>query len=111
MTIRERIRAIQREMRDGALSPDMAREHLMTLTALIGNVCDELREADHDYKVVLLAAFEKERKANRAQMVAETSDEYVRLREARDTEKLVDQMIVSCRTYLRSLDTEMRLAR
>jgi hypothetical protein len=110
-TVRERVKAIQKDLRDGALTPDLTRESLVTLTALSGNVADELRTADLAYKVVLRTAFEHEGKANRARLIAETSAEYQRMREAKDAEHLVEQMIISCRAYLRSLDTEMRLAR
>ena len=111
MTIRERVRGIQANLRDGALTPDMARESLVVLTALLGNVNDEQRAADHDYKVILLECLRSEEKANRARMVAETSPQYTRAREAKDTGTLVVEMIRSCRAYLRSLDEEMRLAR
>lgn len=111
MTIRERIRKIQADLRDGALTPDMARESVVQLTALLGNVGDELREADHEYKLVLLGAMRSEDKANRARIVAETSQQYVRAREAKDTERLVIEMVRSCKAYLRSLDEEMRLSR
>lgn len=110
-TVRERVRRIQAELRDGALTPDLARESLVTLTALLGNVNDEQRLADAAYKRVLLTAMESERKANRARIVAETSPEYDRAREAKDTERLVVEMIRSCRAYMRSLDEEMRLSR
>jgi hypothetical protein len=111
VTIRERIRKIQAQLRDGALTPDMARESLVTLTALLGNINDEQRDADHEYKVLLLECLRSESKANRARMVAETSPQYQRAREAKDTNTLVQEMIRSCRAYLRSLDEEMRLAR
>lgn len=111
MTIRERIRAIQKDLRDGAMSPDLARESLVTLTALLGNVNDEQREADHEFKLVLVGALSTEKRANRARIVAETSPQYQRAREAKDTATLVQEMIRSCRAYLRSLDEEMRLQR
>lgn len=111
LSIRERIRKIQVDLRDGALTPDMARESLVMLTALLGNVHDEQRIRDVDYKRVLLAAYEAEKKANRARMVAETSPEYALAREAKDAGTLVQEMIRSCRAYLRSLDEELRLAR
>jgi hypothetical protein len=110
-TIRERIRTIQRDLRDGALSPDMARESLVTLTAILGNVNDEQRQADHDYKVVLLTCLEADEAANRARIRAEVSPEYQRAREAKDTKDLVVEMIRSCKAFLRSLDEEMRLSR
>ena len=111
MTVRDRVKKIQAQLRDGALTPDMARESLVTLTALIGNVQDEQREADHDYKLVLMASMRAESKANRARIVAETTPQYDRARAAKDCATLVVEMIRSCRAYLRSLDEEMRLAR
>jgi hypothetical protein len=110
-TVRDRVRAIQKSLRDGALTPDLTREALIQLTALMGNVHDEQRQADHDYKLVLLTAMRAEGKANRAQMVAETSPQYDRAREAKDTAALVLEMIRSCKVYLKSLDTEMGLTR
>ena len=60
-TIRERISKIQRELRDGALTPDLTRESLVVLTALLGNVGDELRIADHEYKLILRAMLRSSR--------------------------------------------------
>lgn len=111
MSIRERIAKIQGELRDGALTPDLTRESLVVLTALLGNVNDELRAADHEYKVVLRAHLRSQETANRARIEAEVSPEYQRVREAKDTFTLAQEMIRSCRAYLRSLDEEMRLAR
>jgi uncharacterized protein Smg (DUF494 family) len=111
MTIRERIKEIQTQLRDGDFTPHIARDSLVTLTALLGNVHDEQRTADHAYKVVLLRFYEAEETANRAKIRAETSLEYLRAREAKDTRDLVVEMIRSCKVYLRSLDEEMRLAR
>jgi hypothetical protein len=111
VTIRERIKAVQKNLRDGALTPDMARESLVMLTALLGNVNDEQRAADSEYKRVLLECLERHAKANRARIEAECSPQYDRAKEAKDTAVLVTEMIRSCRAYLRSLDEEMRLAR
>jgi|GEM_PF-2434834 len=110
-TIRERIRGIQKELRDGALTPDLARESLVELTALMGNVNDEMRLADLDYKKLLLTMLRTHEKANRARIEAETTGEYSRAREAKDTRDLVIEMVRSCKAYLRSLDEEMRLSR
>lgn len=111
MTVRERILKIQKNLRDGAMTPDMARESLVTLTALMGNVNDELRAADHEYKLVLLGCLQGDEAANRARIRAEVTPQYQRAREAKDTASLVIEMIRSCKSYLRSLDEEMRLTR
>lgn len=89
----------------------MARESLVQLTALLGNCADEYREAEMAYKPVLLACLKGGGAANRARIEAECSDEYARMRTAKDTTDQVRQMIVTCRAYLRSLDEEMRLSR
>lgn len=111
LTVRERVKKIQASLRDGALTPDLTREALVTLTALMGNVNDELREADHNYKLVLLHCLEADEAANRARIRAEVTHEYRRAREAKDTQSLVVEMIRSCKAYLRSLSEEMHLAR
>jgi hypothetical protein len=110
-TVRDRVRQIQRSLRDEALTPAMTRDALITLTALLGNVLDESRAADAAYAQTLMNSYKREEKANRAKLMAETTPEYARSREAQDTEKLVVEMIRSCKVYLKSLDTEMGLAR
>lgn len=111
LSVRERIKKIQVDLRDGALTPDMARESLVELTALLGNVHDEHRDAEHEYKLVLLGCLQSDEAANRAKIRAEVTPQYQRLREAKDTADLVVEMIRSCKAYLRSLDEEMRLTR
>lgn len=102
---------IQRELRTGALEPDAAREYLITLSALLGNCLQEIREADAAYAEVLLAHLESSEKANRAKIRAETSPEFARKQEARDTRTLVEEMTRALKYYLRSQEEEMRLAR
>ena len=111
MSVRERIKKIQAELRDGALTPDLTRESLVTLTALLGNVADEQREADHEFKLILLGCMQTEKKADRARIAAEVTPQFMRAQEAKDTANLVIEMIRSCKCYLRSLDEEMRLSR
>lgn len=110
-SVRERITKIQRELRDGALTPDLTRESLVMLTALLGNVTDEQRAADHEYKLVLLGCLQTHDKANRARIAAEVTPQFQRAREAKDTRELVVEMVRSCKAYLRSLDEEMRLSK
>ena len=110
-TIRDRIRAIQAEVGQADLLPDRGAELLMQSTALIGNVLDEIRQADLIYNNVLLACFETETKANRAKIVAETTPAYQRKREARDTKELLTELIAGLKYFLRMKTEEMRLSR
>jgi hypothetical protein len=107
----DRIADIQRLLADGALTPDMARESQLTLSALLGNLNQEYRQADAAYKRVYLTALRTEEKANRARIVSEDTPEYRAVCDAKDLKDAVVEMIRSCRAYLRSLDEEMRLAR
>lgn len=112
MTIRELVRTAQTEIRDTAdLQPDRAAELSNRLTALLGNINDELRTADLEYKRVLLACLKSNEAANRARIEAETSPEYVRRQEAQHTKELTIEMIRSLRHYLKSRAEEMRLSR
>jgi hypothetical protein len=111
MTVRDMIRAIQREIRDDAdLQPDRASELLNRLTALIGNCNDEIREADAVFAVVLLKHLESEEAANRAKIRAETTPEYQRKREAHHTKELAVELSRSLKYFLRSKAEEMRMS-
>ncbi len=111
-SVRDFVKAIQRELRDSAdLSPDRASELLNQATSLLGNCNDETRQAQQDYNHILLHALRTNEKANRAKIEAETSPQFLRWQEARDTTKLTEQMIISLRQYLRTKESEMRLAR
>ena len=112
-TVRSLIRDIQIELRDTAteLHPDRAAALLTQLTALLGNVNEEIRAADMDYALTLLKCLDTEESANRAKIRAETSAEYLRKREARDVKELALEMIRSLKYFLRSKEEEMRLAR
>lgn len=111
MSVREMIREMQREVRDTDLMPDRAAELLTKLTALLGNCNDEIREADHDFAVVLLGYLDADEAANRARIRAETTPEHLRKREARDTKELVIELVRSLKYFLKAKEEEMRLSR
>ena len=108
ISLYERIQAIQGQLADGQLTPDLARESLVKLTALLGNVHDLQRKADHDYKLVLLGCMQSNKAANRARIEAECTSQYDEARKAGDLAKLVIENIRSLKQYMRSLDEEMR---
>ncbi len=110
-TVRGLVREIQVEVRSAIdLQPDRASELLTRLSALIGNCNDEIREADAAYAVALLALLESEEAANRAKIRAETTPEYQRKREARDTKELATELIRSLKYFMRAKSDEMRMA-
>lgn len=110
-TVRDLVRAAQREIATSDLLPDRAAQLLTHLTALVGNVNDEIRVADMAYASVLLRHLDGEEVANRAKIRAETTPEYQRKREARDTKELVVELIRSLKYFLKAQAEEMRLAR
>lgn len=112
VTVRELVRSYQREIQQTAdLLPDRAAELLMQLSALMGNIADEIREADSEYAVTLLHFLDTEKKANRARIRAEISPEFRRKQEARDTEKLVVELTRSLKYFLRVKSEEMQMSR
>lgn len=111
MTVRDFVKAYQREIRDTDLQPDRAADVLVKLTALMGNCNDEIRCADADYATVLLSFLEADEAANRAKIRAETTPAYQRKREARDTKELVVELCRSLKYLLKANEEAMRLAR
>jgi hypothetical protein len=107
MTVRELVKNYQREIQQtNDLLPDRAAELLMQLTALMGNVNDEIRAADSEYAVTLLHYLDSEAKANRARIRAEISPEFRRKQEARDTKELVIELSRSLKYFLRAKSEE-----
>lgn len=110
MTVREMIAEAQREILGADISPERARALLHRLSALVGNINAEIREADAAYNVVLLGFLDTETKANRAKIRSECSPEYQRKREARDAKECVVDLIASLKYQIKSLSDEMRLS-
>lgn len=111
MSVREMVAEIQREMRAEDLQPARAAELLARATSLIGNCNAEMREADAEFNTVLLHYLDANEAANRSRIRAETSPQYMRKREARDTKELVVEMVRSLKLILRAAEEEMRLSR
>jgi hypothetical protein len=111
VTIRDLVKAAQREIRDTDLQLDRAADLLVKLTALLGNCNDEIREADADYATVLLSFLEGDEAANRARIRAETTPAFQRKRAARDTKELVVELCRSLKYLLKSKEDELRLSR
>jgi hypothetical protein len=109
VSVRDLVKQAQAEMLTGEMMPARQREWQAKLTALLGNVQQEIREADALYASVLLGVMANEEKANRARIVAETTPAFHRKREAHDMEKLVMEMLRTLRQNMRSISDEMRM--
>lgn len=111
-SVRDLIGGIQRTVRDSVdLPPTQAAELLNKLTALLGNVLNEVREREIAYRTVLADCRRKFEKANAAKIEAETTPQYGAWREAQDTKVLTEELIISLRTSVRLHTEEMRLSR
>lgn len=111
ITVRGMVRLIQVEVRDTPdLQPDRAAECLNRLTALLGNLNDEIRTADAEYAVILLKHLDGEETANRAKIRAETTPEFQRKREARDIKELAVELIRSLKYFLKAKQDEYRMS-
>ena len=108
-TVRGLVAAIEREVRDTELQPARARLLINQLPSLMASCNAEIREADVQYAAVLLRFLDSDEAANRATIRAECSPEYRRKREARDTLKLVTELLSVMKHTLRSFTEEIRL--
>ena len=111
MTVRERIASINAAQLRGETTPIQAAQWQSTLGALIGNVLSEIREAEADYHVVYAGFLDAEGKANRATIRAQMTPEWKRLREAKDTLKLVESMTAGLRAIQFAERTVEKLTR
>lgn len=111
MTIRERITEYQNEIVKGDLLPGRASEILVELSALVGNVNDEIRTRDIEYSKILLKHYEQEATANRAKIKAETTPEYEAKRIARDTKELAVEMCRSLKFFLKAKGEEYEMGK
>jgi uncharacterized protein YjaG (DUF416 family) len=111
-TVRQLVKDIAREVLESAdMSPTRAAELGNQLSSLLSNCNAELTESDLEYKAILLTALRANEKANHAKIEAETSPQYRRFREAKDTRDTCVELIRSLRAYLRNAADEMRLTR
>ncbi|MCR4341903.1 MAG: hypothetical protein NUW01_18660 [Gemmatimonadaceae bacterium] len=111
-TVRELVKSYQREIQDTPdLLPERAAELLLQLAALVGNIADEIRDADSEYAVTLLHFLDSEQKANRARIRAEISPEFRRKQEARDTKELVTELCRSLKYFLKAKQDEYYMSR
>lgn len=111
MTVRERIAQIHAGQLNGDVTPQQAAQWQSVLGALAGNVLSEIRDAEADYHVVYAGLLDAEGKANRATIRAQMTPEWKRLREAKDTLKLVESMTAGLRAIQFAERTVERLTR
>lgn len=102
-TIRETIEKYRNEVAKGELQPPRAAEILTELSALKGNILDEIRKNDRAYNFKLREFRQNENSATDAKIAAECSDEYFQKREARDTNEVVTEIIRALKYYLREM--------
>lgn len=106
MNTRKLIKERQAEVRSQDLQPGRAAEILNELSSLVGTINDRIRECDVAYNHTLLNALRSAEKASHAKIEAETSQEYIAKREARDTKEVAMEMIRSLKYFLKAKQDE-----
>ncbi len=110
--MRAMVETMQLECRSSAdLLPERASEILVQLSSLLGNINDEILKRDMEYSRILLGCLEKESKANRAKIMAETTAEYEAKQVARNTKELAIELIQSLKYFLKSKEEELQKAK
>lgn len=107
-TVRDHVRAIQLEILKGNLTPLRTAELNDQAAALIGNANDALIEAEMLYNQQLQSCYRREKTANRAEVEAKTTRDYMEYQQAKHTQM---ELLELCRSLRKSLDVlreEMR---
>lgn len=107
-TITEMVKEYQSEIANGNLSPVRGAEILTVLSALSGNINDEIIKRDYEYNLVLLEYLDSEQKANRAKIKAETTPEYISKKQAYNLKELNTEMIRGLKYLLKAYEDEYR---
>ena len=105
-SVTKTIEDIQREIQGGELFPERASEILVTLSALMGNILEEIRQRDMDYNMTLKRCLEEHLKANRAKIEAQVSPEWMAMKKAHDTKDIALEMIRALKYFLKSKSEE-----
>jgi len=111
VSVRELVDKARMEVLAGELQPIRVGELASELSALLGNIFQEIREADMAFNAVYAACLDQEGKANRAKIRAELTPEYQRKREAHDYHAVTLELVRSLRKLQDSQIGEMRLSR
>lgn len=111
MSVREMVAGYRREVLAGGLVPSRVGEIAAELSSLLGNIAEEIREADMAFNAVYAGCLDTEKKANRAKIRAELTPEYQRKREAHDVHMVTLELIRSLRKLQDTQLGEMRLQR
>ena len=111
MTSTERLAAIQADLLQPDAGPQLARAHLVTLTAMWGDFVVAATTAEIAFAHVHGACRATHDTAKDAEIAAKSTAEYAAMRRAKDEEKFCLELIRSCKAAMRSIDEELRLAR
>ena len=107
------VRAMLKEYRQRFLHSDgvtklAASQALVEISALLGNVNDEIRKADQAYYLKFDELLSGEKMpVSRAEVRMRSSDEYMRLQEAKNEFEMAMELIRSLKYLIRALDDEM----
>jgi hypothetical protein len=102
------IKEYQSELAKGNLMPNRAAEILSELSALIGNIGEEITRTEMLYNKFLLKCYDEEKTANRAKILAGTSKEFEEMRTARNTKEVCLEMMRGLKYLLRAKEEERR---
>jgi hypothetical protein len=108
-TVRDMVGEIQKRMLHGYESPMVAAEDLVEATALLANVQAEVLDAELAYNRLKVSCLEAHKTVSKAEMVAETSVEWVRLRQAQNTGEWLTETIRTLKHYGNQPREAMRL--
>lgn len=107
-TIREIIGDYQSEVARGNLMPERAAEILSELSALLGNIGEEITRTEIAYNKVLMKCYDEESTANRAKIKAGITSEFEQMRIARNTKELCLEMMRSLKYLLKAKSEEFQ---
>lgn len=112
-TIREIINNYRNRLINASqLTPKEASETIVELSALMGNITEEIQKREFDYNTALLELLKKEKMTvARAKIEAQVSAEYGELQTAKGQKEMTLELIRSLKYLLRIMESEFEVSK
>ena len=109
VTVRAMVSEIQKRMLVGYATPMLAAEDCVEATSLLANVQVEVLTAEVEFNKWELACLDAHKTVSKAKLVAKSSPEWVRLRQAQNTFTWLEEAIKTLKHYGNQQRAEMQL--
>ena len=109
-SVTELVNTYKNQVFKGNLSGQEAAEILIALSALLGNINQEIRERQQKYIQALRELLEMESTVAKAKIISMATPEWLMLQESKDQKEVTLELVRSLKYFIRSLKDEIEMS-